>query len=56
MISFWSLKLDFLKVKNAANKKSASAILFIAKLNGMVESTKSVGIKELLFLFSFIRF
>lgn len=52
----WSLKFCFLKVITATNKKITSDMLFIAKLNGIVESTNSIGIKELFSLFSFTRF
>jgi len=56
MRAFRILKLDFLKVVKLTNKKIPRATLLTAKLNGIVESTKRIGIKELLPLFSFIRF
>lgn len=49
-------KFSFLKVKIATNKKMASAILLTANDNGIVNKTRSKGIKELWFLFSFSRF
>ena len=54
--SFCSLKGSFFKVKKATNKNKPKEILLIAKGKGMVKRTKSIGIKELLLLFSFTRF
>lgn len=51
-----NVKFSFLKVKIATNKKMPSAILLTANDNGIVTKTRSKGIKELWFLFSFSRF